>query len=310
MRNTYHSSVMAGEIESYMRSMERPSVFIDATLGEGGHSLHILNAFPHIFCIGIDADEHILERAKQRLEGFANRIEFHNMWFDDFFCDQKSIKNVSGILFDLGISTFHYGARERGFSFDSDDAIDMRISQKQERSAEDILYETSEQELADIFYYFGEESRARKIARSIYKELIEPGVTPITCERLAYTVKGCFPKERRYKFPHPATRVFQALRIAVNSELDRLKRVLHSALLSLEHLGLLMVISFHSLEDRIVKNFFKSYDVQKSIGTDSEEKPLLRIVTKKVQRATLEEVEKNPSSRSAKLRVAQRIVHA
>lgn len=308
MSENYHTSVMVEEIISFMRQGNEAQVYIDATLGEGGHSAQVLRTFPHVFCIGIDADDAIMERARNRLANYKHRTRFHTMWFDEYFSSHGQETSASYILFDLGVSTYHYFVQNRGFSFDSEDALDMRVSQTQSRSAEDLLYNCSEKELADILYLYGEERNSRKIARAIHKHLIEPSVRPISCKALSYVVKGCFAKERRYRFPHPATKVFQALRIAVNNELERLKRVLYDAAMALEHLGMLLVISFHSLEDRIVKNFFRSHEIQ-SMGANSPDRLQLCILTKKVLRATESEIKMNPASRSAKLRVAQRIVH-
>ncbi len=309
MSETYHTPVMFQEVASFIGKLDEPKMFIDATLGEGGHSAHILETFPHIFCEGIDADDRMISRAQERLAGFEERTRLHTMWFDEYFAQHAPKNAASAILFDLGISTYHYTAKDRGFSFDSEDPLDMRIAREQTRSAEDVLYENSERELADILYTYGEEHRAQKIARAIHKHLIVPRVHPITCKDLAYVVKGCFAKERRYRFPHPATKVFQALRIVVNNELERLKKTLSAAIAALAHLGVILVISFHSLEDRIVKHFFKSHDIQNGNPDDVDGTPRLRILTKKVMRADEKEIATNPASRSAKMRVAQRVMH-
>ena len=285
-----HIPVMGEEI---IKSLERlpieytkKGLIIDATLGGGGHTAKILKKFPGVKVIGLDQDPLAREASKNKLINFGSRIEIISTNFADFSFDEKAIC----VLADLGVSSHQLDEPSRGFSFRLNGPIDMRMNPEKGFSAAELIETLSEQELADLIYTFGEEKRSRRIAKKIKTDLRNNG--PYTgTQALSYAIAGCFPHKQRYGRIHPATRTFQALRIAVNNELESLDSLLNKAPNCLLPMGLFMVISFHSLEDRKVKSTFKSDE-------------RLQIVTKKPLRATHKEIEINPRSKSAKLRIS------
>jgi 16S rRNA (cytosine1402-N4)-methyltransferase len=259
--------------------------YLDATVGGGGHSALILAAAPNVRVTAIDQDEHAIAAAKTKLEEFGNRVEFHRSNFSVF--DSKT--KFDGILADLGVSSAQFDIPERGFSFRHEAALDMRMDQRQDLTAADVINYWEESKLADIFYTYGEERLSRRIARRIVEQ--RPFTTTI---ELAEAIARCVPKQYRYGRIHPATRVFQALRIAVNRELEVLETFIDRAPNWLKPGGRIAIISFHSLEDRIVKHRLK-------------ESPILKVITKKPIIAQDDEVQENVRARSAKLRIAERI---
>jgi 16S rRNA (cytosine1402-N4)-methyltransferase len=259
---------------------------LDATVGGGGHSALILAAVSNVRVTAIDQDEHAIAAAKTKLEEFGNRVEFHRRNFSEF--DPTGVK-FDGILADLGVSSAQVDIPERGFSFRHEAALDMRMDQRQDLTAADVINYWEESRLADIFYTYGEERLSRRIARRIVEQ--RPFTT--TTE-LAEAIALCVPKQYRYGRIHPATRVFQALRIAVNRELEVLETFIDRAPNWLTPGGRIAIISFHSLEDRIVKHRLK-------------ESPILKVITKKPIIAQDDEVKENVRARSAKLRIAERI---
>ena len=305
-----HTSVLKNEVIDYLKPAHAGDLLIDATLGEGGHSELFLQRFPDLKVIGIDADKSILVKARQRLENFQDRVSFYNQWFDDFLIHYPVDKKPDRILFDLGISSYHFEASERGFSFSSEEPLDMRLGFENSVSAADIVNRYSKEELADIFYYYGEERFSRKIAAVIVKNRNSEEIK--TSKQLADIIRSAIPPAKRERRIHPATRCFQALRIAVNDELERLKRALEAGAELLKTEGRMGVISFHSLEDRIVKNFFRE---KNKVCTCPEDAPQcscrgerqFRILTKKPVRGSEEEIRANPRARSAKFRVAEKI---
>lgn len=295
----------------FLKPVSSGELFIDATLGEGGHTELFLSRSSDLKAVGIDADPVIVDIARQRLEPFGERARIFNMWFNLFFRDYPlGEERPDKILFDLGISSFHYEASRRGFSFSRDEQLDMRLGEELETSASDIVNDYPEPELADIIYEYGEERYSRRIASAIVKSREEKAIT--TTQELADIVKSAVPAEYRRKKIHAATKTFQALRIAVNGELVRLDSALRDALAVLKPGGRIGVISFHSLEDRIVKNFFKE---KSRICSCPPEWPQCRcdrvqrarIITKKPLEAGSEEVANNPRGRSAKFRVLEKI---
>jgi len=306
-----HSSVMPQEVLQYLGLAERGGIVVDATLGEGGHSELFLQSNPHIRIIGLDADPVILERARTRLAPFDSRVTLHHVWFDEFFARYEQAERPDRILFDLGISMFHYRLSGRGFTFQGEEPLDMRLGGGADVTARDILASYSETELADLIYQFGEERYSRRIARRIVEMRKERPLT--TVGELAEVVSRAVPPAYRHGRIHPATRTFQALRIAVNDELGRLRRALAGAYRVLAPGGRMGVISFHSLEDRIVKYFFRE---KKNLSISQAEAPITRvgeesagarILTKKPLVPTEEEARANPASRSAKFRVCEKI---
>jgi 16S rRNA (cytosine1402-N4)-methyltransferase len=309
-----HTPVLLEEVLTLLAPREAVALLIDATLGEGGHAAAFLSRYPGLDLFGLDADDEILQRARRRLGalGAGERVRYFREWFDDFFVSYEARfdRGPDRILMDLGISMYHYRESGRGFSFRSAEPLDMRMNGSGGRTAADIVNRTPELELRRIIAEYGEERMAGRISRTIVQERKK---TPLTQARqLADLIWRTVPPAYRHGPIHPATRTFQALRIAVNEELDRLGRGLAAAFEVLNPGGRLAVISFHSLEDRIVKQFFR--EKNKSC-TCPPESPICqcggvreaRIITRKPVSASAVETESNPASRSAKLRVAEKL---
>ncbi len=290
--NFNHVPVMGKEIIQSLKALPseftKQGLIIDATLGGGGHSSQILENFPGIKIIGLDQDPIAREAASQKLIKFGSRIEIISKNFADFSLDEQAIC----VLVDLGVSSHQLDEPSRGFSFRLNGPIDMRMNPEKGLSAAELIETLSEEDLADLIYKLGEEKRSRRIARKIKNDLADNG--PYTgTQALSYAIAGCFPPKQRYGRIHPSTRTFQALRIAVNNELESLDTLLLNAPNWLLKNGLFMVISFHSLEDRRVKTTFKC---------DKR----LKALTKKPMRASSKEIELNPRSKSAKLRISSK----
>lgn len=287
----FHTPVLVSETLKYLR-VKKGSWYIDCTLGGGGHALEIIKNDGKV--LGIDQDpEAILEVSKT----YSKEIEEKNLIIHQGnFINLKKINHLSvcGILFDLGVSSYQLETPKRGFAFSKNAPLDMRMDPATGVTAEDLVNGLYEDELADLFWKLGEEKFAKKIAKKI---VLERGKRRIeTTTQLADLIVSVKPRKSHDKI-HPATLVFQALRIAVNDELNNLKTALPDALDILEKGGRLVVISFHSLEDRIVKNFFK----------EIENSGKVKVLTKKPVIPSDDEIFKNPRSRSAKLRVLEKI---
>ena len=313
-----HTPVLLNECLDYLspigESFEKNALMIDSTLGEGGHSFNFLSKFENLKIVGLDADKVIQAKAKERLACFGERMNFFNGWFNDFYANYPSeYEKPDLILFDLGISVFHYEKSDRGFSFRYDEKLDMRLNAESEKSASDLVNELSETELADMIYLYGEEKLSRRIAKAIVDA--RSGGKIESSKALAEIIWNCVPANYRYGQIHPATRTFQALRIAVNGELKRLPKALSDAFACLKPGGKMGVITFHSLEDRIVKNYFRNLGKQcvcppevavcRCGGSECAE-----ILTRKPVCPTEEEIKANSPSRSAKLRVIRKIKDA
>jgi len=306
MVNSFHIPVLTQEILNYL-NLKKGGVYIDCTLGGGGHSKAILeNIYPQGSLIGIDQDIEAIETAKEELKSYIDKIKlvkgnFKNL--GEILLDLK-IKIVSGIIFDSGVSFHQLKEKERGFSFKEDSHLDMRMDLTQEFNADILLNNYSEKELAEIFEKYGEERFSRRIARLIVTERKKKAIT--TTKQLSDLVIRSLPrtKKRHTWRIHPATRIFQAIRIEVNQELKALEKGLNQAIRVLEDKGRICVISYHSLEDRIVKHLFKEVEREGKGQGDYG----LKIITKKPIRPSLEEVRDNPKARSAKLRVAEKII--
>ena len=307
-----HTPVLLAETIEYLAPRGKRELMVDATLGEGGHSYAFLSNFPDLKIIGIDADPVIQAIAMERLKEFGGRIHFYTGWSHDFFAElPKEIKRPDTILIDLGISVFHYEKSERGFSFRKDEVLDMRIDPSQGISAAELISSIKENDLADIIYYNAEEKYSRRIAKAIVSARSQGKIG--TSKVLADIIEQAVPGFYRHGPVHPATKTFQALRIAVNGELSRLEDLLEAALGALEPGGRMGVITFHSLEDRIVKNFFRNKNRD---CTCPPEAPICKcggrrtvnLLTKKPVSPGAEEVKNNPPSRSAKLRVIEKIL--
>ncbi len=291
-----HEPVLLEEVLSFLNISEG-GVYADCTVGTGGHSEGILNRAGSVRVIGIDCDESAVEISRERLRIFGDRFvavcdNFLNL---DFILERLGIPSVNGVLLDLGLSSLQLSGAGRGFSFMADDELDMRFGAENELTAGKIVNELPEKELIRIFREFGEEPAARKVARAI---AIERKKEPIvTTGRLAGIVKRVC---RRGGRMHPATRVFQALRIAVNNELEVLEKFMEKVFPLISVGGRLCVISYHSLEDRIVKWSLKSFQAVEGGALRVE------VLTPKPVVPGREEICRNRRSRSAKLRAAAR----
>lgn len=281
-----HKPVLCQEVLEYLNVREYGH-YLDATVGLGGHAELILSRGNNIRITAIDQDELAINFVKERLKSYGNRVTFFLGNFADFSPENDKI--FDGIIADLGVSSPQLDNPARGFSFRLEGDLDMRMNQSQPLTAKDIVNSWGEKELADLLFAYGEERYSRQIARMIVQK------RPFyTTTQLAEAIASCVPTKYRHGRIHPATRTFQALRIKVNDELGSLERFLQKAPFWLKEGGRIAVISFHSLEDRIVKNQFRHH-------------PLLKIVTKKPIVPSITERNNNPRSRSAKLRVAERI---
>ncbi len=286
-----HKSVMTDEImaslEHYPLIHDNKLKGIDATLGGGGHSYHLLRKYSDLNIIGLDQDPFARKSASKKLDEFQNRIDIRASNFADFVPKEK----VSFVIADLGVNSNQIDDPKRGFSFQKDGPLDMRMNPFLEVDAEKLIEALDEKDLANLIYKYGDERLSRKIARKIKMDLRENGKYSGTKE-LAYSIAGCFPPKQRYKKIHPATRTFQALRIAVNKEIDVLEKFLQVVPEWLLPGGIISIISFHSLEDRLVKSSFKNDQRLKNL-------------TKKPITPSEQEVELNKRARSGKLRIAQ-----
>jgi 16S rRNA (cytosine1402-N4)-methyltransferase len=301
-----HSSVMVDEVLEYLAPDRPNQLLVDATLGEGGHSALFLDRFSTMRVVGVDADARILAVARDRLKGFGRRVTLYNDWFDRFFEHYPPRRRADRILMDLGVSMYHFRSGGRGFSFAEDEPLDMRLGPDSDESAAELIERLSEEELADLIFRYGEERYSRRIARAVVRA--RPGRGVRTTGELADIVRQAVPASYRHGRIHPATRTFQALRIAVNDELGRIERGLVAAVDNLSVGGRIGVIAFHSLEDRIVKWFFRA---RAGRSTPEDIAPMIKhgdvaILTKKPLRPTEAEVERNPAARTARFRVAEK----
>jgi 16S rRNA (cytosine1402-N4)-methyltransferase len=279
-----HISVLAGEIIAGL-NIRPGGDYLDATVGGGGHSKLILEAAPDTQVTACDRDLDAINAAKNFLAEYTQRIQFHQVNFAEF----NPHIQFDGIVADLGVSSFQFDTPDRGFSFRHESNLDMRMDKQQELTAAEIINHWDETELANIFYKYGEERLSRRIARKIIDQRPIQTTTQLA-EAIAYSV----PPQYRYGRIHPATRVFQALRIVVNQELTSLETFLERAPTWLKPGGRIAIISFHSLEDRLVKHSLKNSS-------------LLQVITKKPITPQPDELETNSRSRSAKLRIAERL---
>jgi len=303
-----HKSVLLEEIVKLLNP-QNDEIFIDATLGLGGHTEAILQTAENTRVIGIDQDLEAIRLASERLERFGERIKIVHANFSDI----KSVtdEKVDGILADLGVSSLQFDSADRGFSFRFDAELDMRMDKDSDaETAAELLENLSETEIADLIYKYGEERNSRRIARRIVwkRELGEP---IRTTKELAETVEKAVGRKPKDKI-HPATRTFQALRIAVNRELEILEKFIEDAIDILKTDGRLAVITFHSLEDRIVKQTFQRLSGKCSCPPRMPQcvcgaKKAIEILTRKPIVPMDEELAENPRSRSAKLRVCRKL---
>jgi 16S rRNA (cytosine1402-N4)-methyltransferase len=292
---TGHVSVLPAETLSYLRP-ERGGLFVDCTVGLGGHTKALLEAGASRV-IGLDRDRNALDAARQTLAGFSDRVELVHADYRtvDDVLETRGVRTIDGALADLGVSSMQLDAPGRGFSFQRDEPLDMRMDTSSGEPVSALVARAGEQELADVIFQFGEERFSRRIARAIVWARQQEPIA--TTGRLAAIVRGAVP-HRGYIRIDPATRTFQALRIWVNRELDGLDRFIHDVVRRLAVGARMVVISFHSLEDRVVKHTFRALE---------QSATAVKVLTKKPVTAGDDEVAANPRARSAKLRVAERV---
>ena len=294
-----HAPVMHQEVLHWLLGDGR-KVFLDCTVGYGGHAEKLLvESGPESRLIGLDRDRSAIEASQQRLSKFGARatlVQGHFMELKQHLSAQ-GLSQVDGIIFDLGVSSPQLDESTRGFSFQHDGPLDMRMDQSVSETAADLINRWPEAQLADVIFQFGEERFSRRIARAIVRARERHPLA--TTKELVSAIEGSVPANYRHGRLHCATRTFQAIRIAVNQELDCLEPALRDAVDVLSPGGRLCVISFHSLEDRIVKHTF--------LALSGKDDPALMVLTKRPQVSTSEESGRNPRSRSAKLRAAQRV---
>ncbi len=301
-----HVSVLKKDVQKYMALQEGEKV-LDATLGLGGHSLDILGKIGKDGSLYVfEQDERNLEEAKKRLKDFDSQITYFH---DNFRYLKNRITGSDAILFDLGLSSPHIDDASRGFSFQNEGPLDMRFDPRGKLTAAIVLNTYSEDELANIFFKYGEERMGKKVARKICEERkVNEFKTTVQLREFLET----FMFQKRGKKAHPATKIFQALRIEVNEELKVLEEALEQASEILELGGRIVIFSYHSLEDRIVKQFFKKLmqppvkDANEALYRNYGD-PIFEALTKKPVIPTEEEIDLNPRSRSAKLRAYRKI---
>jgi len=307
-----HTPVMWRETLGFIRDMKRrKGVLVDCTLGEGGHSELILKEFHELRIIGFERDGYLVTVARRRLGEFGPRMEVIN---DNFANAALHLGHLSeGIVFflyDLGISSYHFERSGRGFSFRDDEPLDMRLDQNARLDAAAIVNGYAENELTDIFKRYGEERWAGRIARRICAARVKEPIK--SSGELARLVLRAIPRRYHVRNIHPATRIFQALRIAVNDELSAIESSLHDACSLLSAGGRICAISFHSLEDRIVKTAFRGMASGFSCGLPPRQcvcgaRPLVRILTRKPLSPGADEIAANNRARSAKMRVCEKL---
>lgn len=307
-----HKSVLSAEILQFF-SDKKLHTFVDGTLGAGGHAALILEAHPEIKTfIGIDQDKEALVIARERLMPWKEKVKFFHGNFSELeqILEQASIKQIDGLLLDLGVSSMQLDRPEKGFSFMREGPLDMRMNNESPLTAAEIVNTWSESELGKVFRDYGEEPKWRAAARAIVAARDEQPI--LTTTDLARILVPVLINYKQKKGINPLTLVFQALRICVNRELEVLEAILPKAIEKLSSTGRMAIISFHSLEDRIVKNLlrFAASDKYNTVGIAGmflDKEPQVNILTRKPVIASDEEVQQNPRSRSAKLRVIEKI---
>lgn len=306
-----HKSVLLDETIEGLNIREG-KIYLDGTLGGAGHSREILKRLKGSgLLIGIDQDIEALEVAKERLSDYKN-VEFFNLNYINFekALDELDIDKIDGVLLDIGVSSYQFDNPERGFSYRFDAPLDMRMDQDLEISAKDIVNTYSESEITRIIKDYGEEKWASRIAKFVVEERKKKDIE--TTFELVEIIKNAIPASARRNGPHPAKRTFQALRIEVNRELDVLKDSIERFVHRLNPGGRIAIITFHSLEDRIVKNIFKYLEKDCICPPSSpicmcDKKKEIKILTRKPITASDEELKENKRSHSAKLRIAEKL---
>lgn len=306
-----HVPVMPGEVTEGLNIKEN-GIYLDCTLGGGGHSELILKKLTTGRLIAIDKDEEALAFAKSRLSEYGDKVTFVHSDFKraDEVLDDLNIDRIDGVLMDLGVSSYQLDAAERGFSYRFDAPLDMRMDKTQFLTAFNVVNEYNELDIADILFRYGEERYARKIAANIIRYRQQQSIRT-TCQ-LAEIVEKSYPPKERFKGGNPCKRTFQAIRIEVNGELRELDEIIGKLAERLNKGGRICVITFHSLEDRIVKREFQYLEAKcicppKQPVCTCNKVQTVKIITKKPLTASEEELAVNPRAQSAKLRVAERV---
>ncbi len=307
-----HRPVLRVEITRLLHP-QPDNVYVDGTVGLGGHTEALFEAEPDITVVGIDCDTNALGIAAERLSRFGYRIHLIHGNYRDVtnHLTGLGIGKAAGLLLDLGLSSLQLDTASRGFSFQVDSPLDMRMDTSQEMTASNLVNNASEEELSDILRRYGEERFATRIARAIIAAREKSPIT--STQALAEIVRQAIPKRYHPKRIDPATRTFQALRIAVNQELENLEVGLGAGFDVLEPGGVIAAISFHSLEDRIVKDFFRHKALSCTCPPDlpvcaCDKQVEAEILTRKPIRPSPEEISENPRARSAKLRAARKVI--
>lgn len=306
-----HKSVLLNETIEGL-NVRKGKIYLDGTLGGAGHSYEILKKLDGTgLLIGIDQDQEALKAARERLSGFKN-VEYFNLNYIDFekALDELGIEKIDGVLLDIGVSSYQFDNPERGFSYRFEAPLDMRMDKSLEISAKDIVNTYSEDEIAEIIREYGEEKWASRISKFIVQERKNKKID--TTFELVEIIKNAIPAGARRNGPHPAKRTFQALRIEVNKELDVLNNSIDKFVHRLNPGGRIAIITFHSLEDRIVKNSFKYLEKDCICPPTSpicscNKKREIKIITRKPITASEEELRENNRSHSAKLRIAEKL---
>lgn len=306
-----HISVLLEESVQALNIKEY-GLYADGTLGGGGHSYRILSSNSTCRLIGIDRDIEAISAAKKRLRDFGERVTFVNDNFRNItsILDSLGESGIDGAVLDLGVSSYQLDNAERGFSYMHNAALDMRMNQNDSLSAYDVVNTYSQDELMRIFYEYGEEKWSKRIAEFIVKARNEKNIR--TTFELVDIIKAAIPKKARLDGGHPAKRIFQAIRIEVNDELNILEQAVNDFVGALKPGGRLAVITFHSLEDRAVKRAFSSLAKGCTCPADFPvcvcgKKPVVKLVSRKPMLPTEEEAQKNSRSKSAKLRVVEKL---
>jgi 16S rRNA (cytosine1402-N4)-methyltransferase len=307
-----HQPVLLAEVLQHLK-LPKGGIVVDATVGAGGHALGIIEALgKQGFLVGLDVDNEALDAAAKTLAPFGQQIKLIRESYKnlDKVLTALSLGKVDAFLFDLGVASFQLDEAERGFSYRFDAPLDMRFDRREKLTAFHVVNKYSEKELARVIREYGEEKWAKKIAREI---ILRRAKKPIErTSELAEIVRKAIPAPARRKGPHPARRTFQALRIEVNRELEGLGEAIRTAVRWLNPGGRIAVISYHSLEDRIVKKAFRDLargcvcppDIPRCV---CGKKALMKVLTRRVVKPSPEEVKKNPRADSARLRVAERL---
>lgn len=307
----HHISVLLEEVIEGL-DIKKDGIYIDGTLGGGGHSLEIVKRLENGKLIGIDQDENALKKSREVLRDYQDRVEIVHSNYEnmDKVLDDLNISKVDGILLDLGVSSHQFDEGERGFSYNKDAPLDMRMDKTNSFSAWNVVNEYSKEKLEEIIWEYGEERWAKRIAEFIVEERKKKSID--TTFELVETIKKAIPKKVRMEGSHPGKKTFQAIRIEVNRELEVLENSIEMMINLLNPGGRLVIITFHSLEDRIVKDIFK-YLFKDCICPPAipqcmcDKKREIQIITRKPISPTKEEIQENRRSRSAKLRIAQKL---